>query len=78
MNAINYVMERLGNLATEHDAAMVLELAEKLAVEQGEVDYDAINWLSNRTYAFTDLYDAANGDVSALAKVRAEAGLSVI
>lgn len=78
MSDINYVMERLGSEATATDAEMVLGLAEKLATEQGDTDFDAINWLSNRTYDWTLLWEAANGDAGALAKVRAEAHLPVL
>jgi len=78
MSNVNYVMERLGTEATAADAERVLELAEQLASEQGDKEFDAINWLSNRTYPWTDLWEAANGDVAALVKVRAEAGLPVL
>ena len=78
MSNVNYVMERLGTEATAADAEQVLELAEQLAAEQGDEDFDAINWLSNRTYDWTELWEAANGNVAALAKVRAEAGLPVL
>lgn len=76
MSNVNYVMERLGTEATAADAEQVLELAEQLAAEQG--DADAINWLSNRTYEWSELWEAANGSVPALAKIRAEAGLPVL
>ena len=75
---VNYVMERLGTDATAADAEQVLGLAERLATEQGDIDFDAINWLSNRTYDWAELWEAANGNVAALAKVRTEAGLPVL
>lgn len=77
-DTINYVMERLGTEANAADAEQVLDLAETLAAEQGDDDFDAINWLSNRTYDWTELLEAANGNVAALARVRAEAGLPVL
>jgi len=77
-DTINYVMERLGTEANAADAEQVLDLAETLAAEQGDDDFDAINWLSNRTYDWTELWEAANGNVSALARVRAEAGLPAL
>lgn len=78
MSAINYVMERLGTSAIREDAQQVIDLAEQLAAEQGEENFDAIDWLSNRTYDLNELWSAANGGVAALARVRAEAGLPVI
>ena len=78
MSNVNYVMECLGSGATAADAEQVLDLAEQLATEQGDENFDAIAWLSNRTYPWTDLLEAANGDVSALARVRAEAHLPVL
>ena len=78
MSNVNYVMERLGTDATAADAEQVLGLAERLATEQGDIDFDAISWLSNRTYDWTELWEAANGNVAALAKVRTEAGLPVL
>ena len=77
MNTVHYVMERLGSEATEADATMVIDLATSLAAEQGDQDFDLIDWLSNRSYAWCELWEAANGDVSALAMVRGEAGLPV-
>ena len=77
MNTIHYVMERLGSEATEADANKVISLATSLAAEQGDQDFDLINWLENRTYAWTELWEAANGDVRALAMVRSEARLPV-
>ena len=77
MNTIHYVMERLGSEATEADANKVISLATSLADEQGDQDFDLINWLENRTYAWTELWEAANGDVRALAMVRREAHLPV-
>ena len=77
MNTIHYVMERLGSEATEADANKVISLATSLADEQGDQDFDLINWLENRTYAWTELWEAANGDVRALAMVRSEARLPV-
>jgi hypothetical protein len=78
MNSIHFVMERLGTEATEQDAEQVIELAEQLAAEQGDDAFDTIDWLSNRTYAWTRLWEAANGDVAALAEVRTEAHLPAI
>ena len=75
---LNYIAERLGTEATKEDAAMVAELAEKLADEQGDKEFDLLNWLSNRTYEWTRLWEAANGDAAALAQVRAEAHLPVL
>ena len=77
MNTIHYVMERLGSEATEADANKAISLATSLAAEQGDQDFDLINWLENRTYAWTELWEAANGDVRALAMVRSEANLPV-
>lgn len=78
MSNVNYVMEHLGTEATAADAEKVLELAKQLAAEQGDEEFDAINWLNNRTYDWTELWEAANGSVTALAKVRTEAGLPVL
>lgn len=78
MENVHYVMERMGTEATEQDAQMVIELAESIAAEQGDEDFNLIDWLHNRTYGWTLLWEAANGDVAALAKVRAEAHLPVI
>jgi len=75
---LNYIAERLGTEATKEDAEMVADLAEKLAKEQGDKGFDLLNWLSNRTYEWTRLWEAANGDAAALAQVRAEAHLSVL
>lgn len=79
------VMERLGSEATEEDADKVITLAMALWTEQladglgeaGEdVDIERLDdWLSNRTYEWTDLLQAANGNVSAMDHVRREAGL---
>lgn len=74
----NYVMGRIGPDATPEDAAAVLDMASRLAEEQGDRNYDPIWWLSNRTYELWLLLDAANGDVAALVKVRAEAGLPIL
>ncbi len=73
-----YIMERLGTEATMDDAEMVANLAEEIAAEQGDDDFDLIDWLRNRTYAWTELWEAANGNAAALAMVRAEAGLTAI
>ena len=78
MDAIYWVMERLGTEANEIDARQVIDLAEDLALEQGDEEFDAIDWLSNRTYDFTLLWEAANGDVSAMAQVREEAKLPLL
>jgi len=74
---VHYVQERLGSEATCQDAELVLDLAAALAAEQGDDNYNAIDWLNNRTYPWTTLYEAAQGDVAALALVRSEAGLSM-
>ena len=75
---LNYIAERLGTEATREDAAMVAELAEKLAAEQGDTEFVLLDWLNNRTYDWTLLWEAANGDVAALAQVRAEAHLPTL
>lgn len=77
-NTVNYVMEHLGTEATGQDAQQVIDMAESIATEQGDENFDVINWLSNRTYEWTLIWEAANGNVSALAKVRTEAGLPVL
>ena len=76
MNNVHYVMERLGTEATSEDAERVLALAEQLAAEQSDEQGDIRDWLDNRTYPWTTLYEAALGDVGALALARAEAGLA--
>lgn len=73
-----HIQERLGGEATEHDAEAVATLAEQLAAEQGDEDFNLLHWLGNRGYPWTDLWEAANGDVAALARVRAEAHLPVL
>jgi hypothetical protein len=73
-----YIAERLGNEATTDDAQAVATLAEQLAAEQGDDAFALLDWLSNRTYAWTRLWEAAHGDVAALAEVRAEAHLPVL
>ena len=73
-----YVMERLSAEATTDDAQKVFDLAAALAAEQGEPDADLIGWLSNRTYPWTRLYEAAEGDGVALADVRTEARLPIL
>lgn len=78
MSNVYYVMERLGTEATAEDAQQVLDLAEQLAAEQGDDDFNVISWLNNRTYDWTRLWEAANGDVAALAEVRREAHLPVL
>ena len=75
---LTYIMERLGTEVMMEDAEMVATLAEELAAEQGDNDFDLIDWLNNRTYDWTELWEAANGSVTALAKVRTEAGLPVV
>ena len=77
-NTTTYIMERLGSEATREDAEAVARLAESLAEEQGDEEFRLIDWLNNRTYDWAELWDAANGDVAALAKVRAEAGLPIL
>lgn len=79
------VMERLGGQATEEDADKVITYAmmlwsEQLADGLGEPGEEAAieridDWLSNRTYEWRVLWEAANGDVSARDHVRREAGL---
>lgn len=78
MSNVNYVMERLGTEATSEDAEKVIDLAEQLAAEQGDEEGDVMDWLRNRTYDWTRLWQAANGDVAALAEVRREAHLPVL
>lgn len=73
-----YIAERLGAEATTDDAQAVATLAELLADEQGDAEFDLIAWLGNRTYDWTRLWEAANGDTAALAEVRAEAHLPVL
>lgn len=85
---VYYVQERLGSEATEQDAKSLVGMAEAIWQEQidaglGEPDEcvtkdGLIDWLSNRTYDWTLLCEAANGDVMALSMVRSEAGLPVI
>ena len=75
---LTYIAERLGNEATTADAQMVATLAEQIADEQGDDAFSLIDWLSNRTYNWTLLWEAANGDVAALSEVRSEAGLAVL
>lgn len=75
---LTYIAERLGNEATTADAQMVATLAEQIADEQGDDAFSLIDWLSNRTYNWTRLWEAANGDVAALSDVRSEAGLAVL
>ena len=53
-------------------------LAEKLRAEKGQIDGDLEDWIANRTYPREVLVRAATGNVAALAKVRAEAGLPVL
>jgi hypothetical protein len=77
-NELVMIAERLGSDATADDAQMVADLAEALAGEQGDTDFDLQGWLFNRTYDWSRLWEAANGDVSAIAEVRAEAGLQVL
>ena len=74
---LNYIAERLGSEATTEDAAMVAELAKKLAAEQGDTESDLLDWLDNRTYDWSLLREAANGDVAALVQVRTEAYLPI-
>jgi hypothetical protein len=75
---LNYIAERLGSEATKGDAEMVAELAEKLAGEQGDEAFNLLDWLGNRTYEWTLLWEAANGNAAALAQVRAEAHLPAL
>jgi hypothetical protein len=80
-----YVMRRLGPEAKEEDADKVITLAmalwsEQLADGLGEPGEEAAierldDWLSNRTYEWTVLLEAAGGNVPALDHVRREAGL---
>ena len=73
-----YIMERLGADATREDAEMVARLAESIAEEQGDEEFNLIDWLNNRTYDWTELWEAASGDAAALARVRAEAWVPVL
>ncbi len=75
---LNYIAERLGNEATTGDAQMVATLAEQIADEQGDNAFSLLDWLSNRTYDWTRLWEAATGDGAALSEVRSEAGLAVL
>lgn len=75
---LTYIAERLGSEATTDDAQAVAALAEQLAAEQGDAEFDLIDWLGNRTYEWTRLWEAAQGDASALAEVRAEAHLPAL
>lgn len=77
-NELIMIMDRLGHEATADDAQMVASFAEALAAEQGDEHGDLQDWLLNRTYDWTRLWEAANGDVAAIAEVRAEAGLAVL
>ena len=82
------VRERLGDVATKQDAELVIAFA--LAIWQEQINSGlgnanewatrahVMNWLENRTYEWTRLYEAASGDVAAIAEVRAEAGVPVI
>ncbi len=72
---LNYIAERLGTDATQDDAAQVAAMASAIAKEQGDECFELIDWLYNRTYEWTDLWEAANGNTAALLKVRTEAGL---
>ena len=73
---LTFIAERLGNEATAEDAQMVANLAAEIAQEQGDEEFELIDWLSNRTYDWTELWEAANGNAAALVKVRTEAGLA--
>lgn len=75
---LTYIAERLGSEATTEDAQAVATLAEQLADEQGDDEFDLLAWLNNRTYDWTRLWEAANGDAAALVEVRAEAHLPVL
>lgn len=77
-NELIMIMERLGSEATFDDAQMVADIAEALAAEQGDEQGELQDWLFNRTYEWVRLWEAANGDVAAIAEVRAEAGLPVL
>lgn len=74
---LTYIAERLGSDAQD-DAKMVADLAADLAAEQGDEDFHLLDWLSNCTYEWTRLWEAANGDVGALSDVRREAHLDVL
>ena len=88
MTITHYVQARLGSDATEQDAEQVIDLA--LAIWQAQLDAglgdpderatraDIMDWLHARTYDWSRLYDAALGDVGAIAEVRAEAGVPVL
>ena len=75
---LTFIAERLGSEATTEDAEMVANLAAKIAQEQGDEEFSLIDWLGNRTYDWAELWEAANGNAAALAKVRTEAGLPAI
>lgn len=75
---LNYIAERLGTEATQEDAAQVAAMASAIAEEQGDDGFELIDWLNNRTYEWTDLWEAANGNTAALLKVRTEAGLAAL
>lgn len=77
-NELTCIAERLGTDATTDDAQMFADMARDLADEQKDEGFDLLYWLSNRTYEWTRLWDAANGDVAALAEVRMEAHLDVL
>lgn len=75
-----YIADRLqylNGVSSLEEAAAVAKLAKELAAEQGVTEGDLIDWLSNRTYEWTELLAAAQGDAATLARVRAEAGLPV-
>jgi hypothetical protein len=64
------IIEWLGGEATADDAQMVADLATDLADEARAEDFVLRDWISNRSYPITRLWEAANGDAAALAEVR--------
>jgi len=72
---LTYIQERLGSEASIEDAQAVANLAAELAEEQGDNAFGLLDWLQNRTYPWTELFEASHGNVAALVRVRAEAHL---
>ena len=75
---LTYIQERLGSEASIEDASAVANLAAALAQEQGDNAFVLLDWLNNRTYPWTQLFEASQGSVAALARVRVEAGLPAV
>lgn len=72
---LTHIQERLGSEASINDAQAVAKLAAELAEEQGDDAFVLLDWLQNRTYPWTELFEASQGNVAALVRVRAEAHL---